>query len=146
MPLTNTGTLRVEEGVLTASAFPINDGRITLLNNATLATGNANLLNNGSIDGIGAINVGTGTLTNAGLLQPGSAGSAGLLSIQGNLVQTAAGSLEADPGHIARAAGRAAGQRQRGTRGRSHHHAGGRCHAEVRRTATPSSPVRPTVA
>ncbi|MBP6194340.1 MAG: filamentous hemagglutinin N-terminal domain-containing protein, partial [Methyloversatilis sp.] len=96
MPLTNTGTLRVEEGVLTASAFPINDGRITLLNNATLATGNANLLNNGSIDGIGAINVGTGTLTNAGLLQPGSAGSAGLLSIQGNLVQTAAGSLEAD--------------------------------------------------
>uniref|UniRef100_UPI0027BA5A4A two-partner secretion domain-containing protein n=1 Tax=Methyloversatilis sp. TaxID=2569862 RepID=UPI0027BA5A4A len=96
MPLTNTGTLRIEEGTLTASAFPVNDGRITLLNNANLVTGNANLLNNGSIDGIGTINVGTGTLTNAGLLQPGGSGSAGLLSIQGNLVQTAASRLEAD--------------------------------------------------
>ncbi|MCQ9374374.1 filamentous hemagglutinin N-terminal domain-containing protein [Methyloversatilis sp. XJ19-13] len=104
MPLTNTGVLRIEEGVLTASAFPVNDGRVTLLNNATLATGNANLLNNGSIDGVGTIEVRTGTdastlnntLTNAGLLQPGGSGSAGVLSIQGNLVQTAAGSLEAD--------------------------------------------------
>jgi filamentous hemagglutinin family protein len=96
MPLTNTGTLRVEDGVLTASAFPVNDGRLTLLNGATLVTGNANLLNNGRIDGIGTVNVGTGTLTNAGLLQPGGAGAAGLLTIQGNLLQTVAGSLEAD--------------------------------------------------
>ncbi|MCQ9378540.1 filamentous hemagglutinin N-terminal domain-containing protein, partial [Methyloversatilis sp. XJ19-49] len=96
MPLTNTGVLRIEEGVLTASAFPVNDSRVTLLNNATLVTGNASQLNNGSIDGVGTINVGTGTLTNAGLLQPGGSGSAGLLNIQGNLVQTAAGTLEAD--------------------------------------------------
>jgi hypothetical protein len=127
MPLTNTGVLRIEEGVLTAGAFPINNGRVTLLNNASLVTGNANLLNNGSIDGVGTLNVGTGTLTNAGLLQPGSNGSAGLLNVQGNLVQTGSGYAGSrSAGYIGCAARQASGQRHDRPEWRSGHHAGER--------------------
>ncbi|MBV5286516.1 MAG: filamentous hemagglutinin N-terminal domain-containing protein, partial [Methyloversatilis discipulorum] len=95
MPLTNSGTLRVEESTLSATAFPVNDGQIVLVGGATLSTA-ANLTNNGSIAGRGTISVGAGTLTNAGLLQPGGDGAAGVIAIQGNFVQTSAGALEAE--------------------------------------------------
>ncbi|HEY9191799.1 MAG TPA: hypothetical protein VIO81_02900, partial [Methyloversatilis sp.] len=96
VPLTNAGTLRIEEGSLTVGAFPVNAGRLTILAGANLITGNANLLNTGVIDGRGTINVGTGTLTNAGTVRPGDSGGTGTLAVTGNFAQTAAGRLEAD--------------------------------------------------
>jgi hypothetical protein len=95
MPLTNTGTLRVEEGVLTASSFPVNAGTLDVFTGAALVTG-GNLQNTGTIQGSGSISLAGGTLTNAGVVRPGGTGAAGTLNITGNFVQTAAGRIEAD--------------------------------------------------
>uniref|UniRef100_UPI0035B19B1B two-partner secretion domain-containing protein n=1 Tax=Methyloversatilis sp. TaxID=2569862 RepID=UPI0035B19B1B len=94
MPLTNSGTLRVEEGVLTASAFPVNAGTLDVFNGATLITGA--LQNDGVVQGSGTINLGGATLTNAGTLRPGGNGAAGTLTLAGHYVQTASGVIEAD--------------------------------------------------
>ncbi|MBC7206635.1 MAG: hypothetical protein H5U27_08960, partial [Methyloversatilis sp.] len=94
MPLTNSGTLRVEEGVLTASAFPVNAGTLDVFNGATLIAGA--LQNNGVVQGSGTINLGGATLTNAGTLRPGGNGAAGTLTLTGHYVQTASGVIEAD--------------------------------------------------
>ncbi|AOF82424.1 hypothetical protein BSY238_2488 [Methyloversatilis sp. RAC08] len=96
MPLTNIGTLRIESGTLTASAFPVNAGTLDVFDSAALITANNSLQNNGVIQGGGAINLGAGTLTNAGALRPGNGAAAGTLAITGNLIQTAAGLIEAD--------------------------------------------------
>ncbi|MDP3874590.1 MAG: filamentous hemagglutinin N-terminal domain-containing protein, partial [Methyloversatilis sp.] len=95
MPLTNTGTLRVEEGVLTASSFPVNAGTLDVFSGASLITG-GNLQNTGTIQGSGSISVAGGTLTNAGVVRPGGPLAAGTLNITGNFVQTTAGRIEAD--------------------------------------------------
>ncbi|WP_430435275.1 filamentous hemagglutinin N-terminal domain-containing protein [Methyloversatilis sp.] len=94
MPLTNSGTLRVEEGVLTASAFPVNAGTLDVFNGATLIAGA--LQNDGVVQGSGTINLGSATLTNAGTLRPGGDGSAGTLTLTGHYAQTASGIIEAD--------------------------------------------------
>ncbi|MDY0055154.1 MAG: filamentous hemagglutinin N-terminal domain-containing protein, partial [Methyloversatilis sp.] len=94
MPLTNSGTLRVEEGVLTASDFPVNAGTLDVFNGATLIAGA--LLNVGVVQGSGTIDLGGATLTNAGTLRPGGSGSVGTLTVTGHYVQTASGVLEAD--------------------------------------------------
>ncbi|MCP2935918.1 hypothetical protein NK983_24845, partial [Salmonella enterica subsp. enterica serovar Typhimurium] len=94
MPLTNSGTLRVEEGVLTASAFPVNAGTLDVFNGATLIAGA--LQNDGVVQGSGTINLGGATLTNAGTLRPGGNGAAGTLTVTGHYVQTASGVIEAD--------------------------------------------------
>ncbi|OYW31818.1 MAG: hypothetical protein B7Z51_04620, partial [Methyloversatilis sp. 12-65-5] len=95
MPLTNTGTLRVEQGTLTASSFPVNAGTLDVFSGASLITG-GNLQNTGTIQGSGSISVAGGTLTNAGVVRPGGPLAAGTLNITGNFVQTAAGRIEAD--------------------------------------------------
>ncbi|WP_341930299.1 filamentous hemagglutinin N-terminal domain-containing protein [Methyloversatilis discipulorum] len=94
MPLTNSGTLRVEEGVLTASAFPVNAGTLDVFNGATLIAGA--LQNDGVVQGSGTINLGGATLTNAGTLRPGGNGAAGTLTLAGHYAQTASGVIEAD--------------------------------------------------
>ncbi len=94
MPLTNSGTLRVEEGVLTASAFPVNAGTLDVFNGATLIAGA--LQNDGVVQGSGTINLGGATLTNAGTLRPGGNGAAGTLTLTGHYAQTASGIIEAD--------------------------------------------------
>ncbi|MBL8467975.1 two-partner secretion domain-containing protein, partial [Methyloversatilis discipulorum] len=94
MPLTNSGTLRVEEGVLTASAFPVNAGTLDVFNGATLIAGA--MQNDGIVQGSGTINLGGATLTNAGTLRPGGDGSAGTLTLTGHYAQTASGVIEAD--------------------------------------------------
>ena len=94
MPLTNSGTLRVEEGVLTASAFPVNAGTLDVFNGATLIAGA--LQNDGVVQGSGTINLGGATLTNAGTLRPGGNGAAGTLTLTGHYAQTASGVIEAD--------------------------------------------------
>ncbi|MBU0858155.1 MAG: filamentous hemagglutinin N-terminal domain-containing protein, partial [Gammaproteobacteria bacterium] len=95
VPLTNSGTLRIEEGTLTASAFPVNAGTLDVFNGAALNTG-VDLQNPGILQGSGTVDIGSGLLTNAGVIRPGGSGAAATLTITGNLAQTSAGTIEAD--------------------------------------------------
>ena len=83
-----TGTLRFSNGL------PVNDANITVSAGATLSTTGAGLTNSGTgyIGGSGTIDLGTATLVNNGILDPGLSG-AGTLRITGNLTQGATSTL-----------------------------------------------------
>ncbi|WP_018412869.1 two-partner secretion domain-containing protein [Methyloversatilis thermotolerans] len=96
MPLTNTGTLKVESGTLITSQFPLNAGLIDVTAGATLQTGAAALNNTGIVQGGGTLNLGGALFSNAGTVRPGGQGSAGTLTLIAQFEQTAEGVLEAD--------------------------------------------------
>ncbi|MFN9044142.1 MAG: YDG domain-containing protein [Betaproteobacteria bacterium] len=87
--LANEGTWRIDAGSLTLDGTLTQSGTVQVAAGATLAT-QAGFTNaaTGLIGGAGTLRVGssgTGTLTNLGTLQPGSASLAGTLSVQGNV-------------------------------------------------------------
>lgn len=98
VPLSNMagGMVRIEEGTLDArqgTGNP-NNGAIVLQAGATLGGGGTDIYNNGSISGSGTIALGgDGTLVNNGIVSPGTAATAGLLTVRGNYTQTGSGVL-----------------------------------------------------
>ncbi len=98
VPLSNMagGTVRIEEGTLDArqGTDNPNNGAIVLQAGATLSGGGTDLYNNGSIGGSGTIALGgDGTLVNNGTVSPGTAATAGVLTVRGNYTQTSSGAL-----------------------------------------------------
>jgi len=97
VPLTNSagGTVRIEQGTLDArmDIDNPNSGAIVLQAGATLGSGGADIHNNGSISGSGTVALGGGLLVNNGIVSPGTASTAGTLTVGGNYVQTGGGTL-----------------------------------------------------
>ncbi|MGJ7503476.1 beta strand repeat-containing protein [Variovorax sp. ZT5P49] len=98
VPLSNMagGTVRIEGGTLDArqGTDNPNNGAIVLQAGATLGGGGADIYNNGSISGSGTIALGgDGTLVNNGIVSPGTATTAGTLTVRGNYTQTGSGTL-----------------------------------------------------
>jgi len=112
-PLTNTGTVDVQSGLLAAVYFPVvNSGTLTVESAATFSplsytqSAGATILNGGTFGGgpitiVGGSLSGSGTIdtsvTSSGQIIPGGT-AAGLLTINGNYTQTASGSLDIDLG------------------------------------------------
>ena len=94
VPLTNTGTIDVDTGTLVASAFPSNSGVIDIASGATFSTGGSALESSGLLKGNGTLLA--STFTNNGTVAPGN--SPGGLTIAGNYVQGAGGTLEIELG------------------------------------------------
>lgn len=98
--LDNNGTLQVTDGTLVlAGTLTDNAGVIDLqASSTTLSTSSRDFVNGatGSIIGFGALNLGGGTLTNNGNINPGDATSAGVLNIAGSYVQGSGGTLTID--------------------------------------------------
>jgi hypothetical protein len=102
----NTGTVKVQSGILALPTFTINDGTISVASGATFSSGaftnsyywNGSIWVTGVLEGAGTINVGAGTITNDGIIAPGIAtgDTTGTLSIAGNLVMGATGQLNFD--------------------------------------------------
>lgn len=91
----NSGVVLVTQASLRLAGDAGNDGRIDVAAGTTLSTGAANLINNsgGTLSGSGVIDVGGATLINRGLIQPGTDGAPGTLSLNGNFEQVAGGRL-----------------------------------------------------
>ncbi len=92
---TNTGTVRVSTGTLIMDAGFTQNGTLDVRGGATFQR-SAGFTNSGIITGNGTIAVSAGTLTNAGTVQPGGAGNVGTLTVTGNYLQTANGTLAVD--------------------------------------------------
>ena len=85
--LTNLGSINILQGTLDNSSGTIDQrGELTIASGASLqsASGLTNQAG-GLISGSGSLNLGSSTLTNAGTISPGGSGSAGTLTINGNL-------------------------------------------------------------
>jgi len=98
VPLRNMagGTVRIEGGTLDArqGTDNPNNGAIVLQAGTTLSGGGTDIYNNGSISGNGTIALGgDGTLVNNGTVSPGTAATAGTLTVRGNYTQTSSGAL-----------------------------------------------------
>ncbi|MES2974492.1 MAG: filamentous hemagglutinin N-terminal domain-containing protein [Pseudomonadota bacterium] len=98
--LDNNGTLAVTDGTLVlAGILSANAGVIDLqASSSALSTSSRDFVNSatGSIIGFGTLNLGGGTLTNNGNVNPGDASGAGVLNIAGNYVQGSGGTLTID--------------------------------------------------
>ena len=82
----NTGSVNVVSGTLSAPGFADNAGSLDVAPGATFQkSGGFTNTSAGVISGSGSIDVGSGTLVNAGTLRPGGSGVMGTLSIAGNL-------------------------------------------------------------
>ena len=97
----NTGTVNVNEGTLDAAATFTQSGTINVTTGAVFSK-TAGFTNTGTLTGNGTIAVGTGTskLVNQGNIDPGGAGTAGTLSITGDLQLAAGSMLNLDMGGI----------------------------------------------
>src|SRR6185503_17869724 len=73
VPLTNSGTIDVQSGMLLANGFPINDGKVSIGAGATLATGGGAVTNRGGsrLQGDGTLDVGGATFINSGTVAAG---------------------------------------------------------------------------
>jgi hypothetical protein len=96
--LVNHGSIRVAAGALGVDDRFINNGDVTVEADAVLFGLGADLRNDGLLQGDGTVRTYSAAfaLTNAGLLTPGGVGSAGSLTIDGDLRMAAAGSLRID--------------------------------------------------
>ena len=102
----NSGVVNVNEGTLQLNNFPTNSGALNIASGAALSTNGNNLTNaatTGVIRGEGTLNLGSGTLANAGTISPGTPslspglpGTAGTLTINGNLALEPTSLLEID--------------------------------------------------
>ena len=102
----NSGVVNVNEGTLQLNNFPTNGGTLNIASGAVLSTNGNNLTNaatTGVIRGEGTLNLGGLTLTNAGTISPGTPslspglpGTAGTLTINGNLALEPTSLLEID--------------------------------------------------
>ena len=112
-PFNNSGSVILQTGNLDFGTSLVNSGSVTIASGTNLTedgysqTNGSTVLNGGTLDG-GPININGGTLIGSGVINadvaaagqviPGGTGSAGLLSINGNYTQTAAGSIDVDLG------------------------------------------------
>ena len=95
LPVTNAGEVTIESGgTLAVSTNYDQTAGSTALLNSTMSGGNLNI-QGGTLAGTGAVNA---SVTNAGQVIPGGTGAAGLLTINGNYMQTATGSLDIELG------------------------------------------------
>jgi len=102
----NSGRVNVNEGTLQLDNFPTNSGTLNIASGAALSTNGNNLTNaatTGVIRGEGTLNLGGLTLTNAGTISPGAPsfspglpGTAGTLTINGNLALAPTSQLQID--------------------------------------------------
>ena len=97
-PVTNAGNVRVESGGTLAFSTDYDQtaGSTTLIH-GTFSGGNVNI-DGGTLAGTGVVNA---NVTSGGQVIPGGTGAAGLLAVNGNYTQTAAGSLDVDLGGTA---------------------------------------------
>jgi hypothetical protein len=91
----NTGLVDLQSGTLGFTTYTQTDG-MTLLEGGALSASSI-LIEGGSLRGTGTV---TGNVTNAGLVQVGGDDLTGVLNIQGNYTQTAAGVLALDLGGL----------------------------------------------
>jgi hypothetical protein len=96
--LANHGSIQVVAGALGVDDRFINTGEVTVETDAALFGLGANLRNDGLLQGDGTVRTYSANfaLTNAGMLAPGGLETAGTLTIDGDLVLAAAGSLRID--------------------------------------------------
>ena len=115
MPLSNSGSVSVEQGELDLTSAT-NSGTVTVSAGTTLRLGiytqtaGGTVLNGGTING-GTLSINAGALTgsgtinsnvtNAGQVNPGGTGAAGLLTINGSYTQTSNGALDIELGGTA---------------------------------------------
>jgi len=94
--MTNTGTINVRSGTLAANAFPLNNGTLDVSSGATFSTAGEPFTSSalGTVKGNGTIVA--STFTNDGLVAPGT--SPGTLTVAGNYVQGAGGTLAIELG------------------------------------------------
>jgi len=113
VPLNNSGEVVVQSGNLAFGESAVNSGTVTvdsgtdLTETGYLQTSGSTILMGGSLSG-GAISISGGSLSGSGVINanvtdnaqviPGGAGAAGLLTINGNYTQTAAGALDIELG------------------------------------------------
>jgi hypothetical protein len=90
------GTVTVQSGTLSVVGDYTQNGGATVVGaGATLAAGGLVNLLGGTLSGAGTIN---GDVSNSGQIDPGTDGTAGVLTIHGNYTQTASGVLNIDIG------------------------------------------------
>jgi len=96
----NTGTLAVQSGQLSVTAFPVNAGLLDVSGSAVLATGGNPLLNTGTVVGAGTVNLAGALMTNDGTLAPGALTgvTTGTLTIDGNVTQGGSGVVNLEMG------------------------------------------------
>jgi filamentous hemagglutinin family protein len=93
----NSGQLNVQSGTLNMSSPFTQTGSLEVAAGATF-TKSGGFVNSGMLYGAGTVNVGAGTLTNDGTVAPGGVGTVGTLSVNGDFIQGATGSLHIDLG------------------------------------------------
>ena len=93
----NTGTVTVNAGLLAATGGLTQSGTVTLATGTTFRD-TSGFTNDGTLAGTGTIDVGSATLINNGTISPGGNGTAGTLSITGNLLLGSTGTLAVDLG------------------------------------------------
>ncbi|WP_157256642.1 hypothetical protein [Methyloversatilis discipulorum] len=90
------GSYRADTGTLNVSSLTALSGRMDIASGARIVASAGGLTSTGTIAGSGTLDLGGGTLTNRGVLQPGGAGSVGTFNVVGALTQGAAGRIEVD--------------------------------------------------
>ena len=92
------GVIRTSGGTLNLAGNLTNSGVLDVASGTLIHTNNNDLINTqtGIIKGTGAVDVGTGTITNNGTLSPGSASAVGKLTVVGNLINN--GTIELQVG------------------------------------------------
>ena len=92
----SAGVVDVQSGSLNLSNGYFNQfGTLNVHSGASLARG-LGFTNNGTIRGSGSLDLGSGTLTNAGTISPGGSGTAGTLTLNGNLALGSTSQLQID--------------------------------------------------
>ncbi len=89
--------MEVQSGTLSFGGAYIQTGGATILAGGAVAVAGTLDIRGGRLAGAGTI---TGNVANAGQVDPGSAGSAGLLTITGTYTQTATGTLDVEIGGL----------------------------------------------
>ena len=96
--ISNIGSLGVSNGTLQLTGLHSNAGVINIGAAGVVAINSGNLSNavGGVIKGAGNLNLGSGTLSNSGTIQPGGSNQAATLQLTGNYIQTATGVLDVE--------------------------------------------------
>jgi hypothetical protein len=93
--LNNSGTVTVNGTVTVGGAFNQNAGATTLAGGTLTASGGVSIAAGSTLDGSGTISA---NVTNAGVINVGGSGTTGLLTINGDFLQTVSGSLNMENG------------------------------------------------
>jgi len=92
----NLGNLAVAGGRLTTDGLTVNNGTLDIGNGGTLALTAPTFTNSGLLSGTGTLDTQLTSFTNAGSIAPGGLGSAGRLTILGDVTFTPTSNLQID--------------------------------------------------